>query len=236
MTGCVVLLSLGRHPVSDRARLAPDEAAAISLAVRAGLSPALVYAGPAISEPVLRRGLGLGAAKLAILAIGPEEDPVEPLCDWLAAEQPEIVVTGMRAETGEGSGMLPHLLAARLRRPLVSDCTGLEQSADGAWIAWRAVRGGSRRLLGLSGPAILAVGPRAAPASLGSHALAWRGAVRQFSPSAARDPRHENPLVPARAVPPPLHRVETELAGAARTVTCPDDAATAILEFLRSAR
>src|SRR5688500_19594460 len=111
MTRCVVLVSVGSHPLSRRARLAHQDGAAIAVAAAMGEAPLLLHAGPAEHQRVLRAGLGMGGAGLEILALSPEGDPFECLADRLLAHAPRLILSGTRADLGEGRGLLAYVLA-----------------------------------------------------------------------------------------------------------------------------
>jgi electron transfer flavoprotein beta subunit len=235
MIRCIVLLSIGCNPVSGRPRLPPLEAAAISMALRAGLRPHLLHAGPAAAACCLHRGLGLGAAGLEILAIGPEDDPLPALLDHLTAAAPGLLLAGGRAETGEGSGMLPLRLAESLGRPVITDCADLQHGGPEHWLVRAARRGGARQVLGVTTSAVLSVGAAARMAPLGGRASVDRVTVTPAS--APRDPRHDAALQRVRPVPRPIGAVAAAPAarsGAGR-VDDPVQAATAIFDLLRSA-
>src|SRR5689334_1636297 len=108
-----VLVSIGRHPASGRPRRADRDARAVELALAARLSPRLLHAGAADAAP-LQDYLGMGATEIAVLPLPPKADAVPALAAALAADAPALVLAGAAAEVGEGSGMLPYLLAERL--------------------------------------------------------------------------------------------------------------------------
>jgi electron transfer flavoprotein beta subunit len=79
------------------------------------------------------------------------------------------VLTGTRAASEQGSGMLPHVLASLLNRPVVTDVIAVQPEAD-CWIVTQALPKGARRRLRVSAPAVLAISA-AAPQTL-RHSLA----------------------------------------------------------------
>ena len=100
-----VLLSVGRHPASGRARRAELDSRALELALRLAAASAgdgapvrvhAVHAGSP-AEPALRDYLGMGVERLTVLDIPASADPLAPLIAHLAARRPSLVLAGMRA-------------------------------------------------------------------------------------------------------------------------------------------
>jgi len=231
VTRCTVLVSTGRNPVTGRPRLPPEEAAAISLAVRGGLEPRLLHAGSPDAALALRRGLGLGSPALDILDVGVRGDPLAALIAHLQGDRPEIILCGARAEAGECSGMVPHRLGAALGRTVITRC--LDLSRDGAsWIVRTRMSGGTRRVLGLPPcGAVLTLATGAITATLGSRWDADRGTVTAWPVDAPDDPRHARPARPSRRLPPPI-APPRDIAGGGRVLKDAGEGAEAILELL----
>ena len=223
MTGCAVLLSVGRHPESGRRRLAEAEASAIALAASAGFRPLVVHAGRPADADTLRPALGMGAERLDLLEIEPGEDPFDRLARHLRTIDPDLVLAGRSAETGEASGFLPFVLAERLGRPLIADCASLSAAPGGGWQVATALPGGSRRHLRAYGPLILTVGAAGPPPRYSAYAAARRGRIAIVAGEAAAaagepeaptaageahadraDPRLGCPARRARAMPRPI--------------------------------
>ncbi len=218
MTGCTVLLAPGRNPVSGRARTGPAEAAAVSMAQRAGLTPRLLHAGGGAGA-MLARGLGLGAARLDLLEIGAEDDPVPALAaalsGALAGQGAGLILTGPRAETGEGSGMVPYLLGAALGLPVLDECLALRREG-GALVAIRRAGPGTRQVIALPDRAILVASAAAPPAALGRLIRDPAALCTRHAADAPHDARHDIPPRPARRMPPPIGpAAATETGGAA---------------------
>ncbi|MFO1057761.1 MAG: hypothetical protein U1E53_12440 [Dongiaceae bacterium] len=155
-----VLVSIGRHPASGRARRADRDARAVELALAAGLAPRLLHAGDAAC-PALQDYLGMGVAELAVLPQPAGSDALAPLAEALRG-RPGLVLAGAAAEAGEGSGMLPYLLAERLGLPLLPGLVALEPPApDGTLHLVQALPGGRRRRLRARPPLLATVGERA---------------------------------------------------------------------------
>jgi electron transfer flavoprotein beta subunit len=74
----------------------------------------------------------------------------------------QVVLTGSQAETGEGSGMLPFLLAEGLGWPLVVGLAQVESISDGSALVLQALPRGQRRRLKVKLP-FLATVDNAAP-------------------------------------------------------------------------
>lgn len=111
-----VLLSIGRHPVSGRARRAAADARALELALRLpGAEIHAVHAGDP-DEPALRDYLGMGIARLGVVPMPQGHDPIPALIAWLRSLQPDIVLAGLRGENGLDTGLCP----TRLRMPSIT--------------------------------------------------------------------------------------------------------------------
>jgi electron transfer flavoprotein beta subunit len=237
-----VLLSMGGHPASGRPRLAPGEAAALSLA--RGLAATLpggcigaLHAGPAANAGPLRAALGLGAARLDLLAIGPNEDPLPALAAALATEPARLVLTGSAAETGLGSGTLPYALAEMLGWPLAEAVTALAAAQAGTVDLLCAESGGRRRRLRQPLPAIVVVRPDAAPPGLAALGPMRRGTVGIRPAEAVPDLAAAWDLRPARRRPRRLDRspaAEASAGAAIQSPQTPAEAADLILDFLRN--
>ncbi|MGN5927377.1 electron transfer flavoprotein subunit beta, partial [Pseudomonas aeruginosa] len=69
------------------------------------------------------------------------------LAEHLRDSRAQLVLTRSKAQTGEGSGMLPFLLAARLGWPLVVGLAEVEKVDDGCAQVLQALPRGQRRRL-----------------------------------------------------------------------------------------
>ena len=173
------LISAGRHPVSGAPRSCRGDAVAMALG-RSLVGDALrvVHAG-AEQEPSLQDYLALGAKNIEVLPINPNGDVVAVLAAYL--KDVDIILTGVGAELGAGSGLLPYALAQTLERPIVSNVLDAKVANSGASSADVEIRQflpkGQRRRLACSLPLVIAVHPlspgrtqiRICPPFVGSH-------------------------------------------------------------------
>lgn len=188
-----VLLSIGRHPVSGRARRAATDAQALEMAL--ALRPkrlTAIHAGPAADADALRAYLGMGLERLTVLVLPEGADPVEPLIAHLRRLAPSLVLTGRQAEDGEGSGMLPYLIARGLDAAVVADVVRIGPSDAPASSAnmtdlVQALPRGQRRALTVTGRLIATVHPSAPPARASAFGPARRGVIEPVAAQATAD-------------------------------------------------
>ena len=158
----ISLVSIGAHPTSGRARRAEQDARAVELGLQlAGDNLQVLHAGDA-AEPALRAYLGMGLAQLHVLEQPPGADALPVLSEYLQGAGAQVVLTGSQAETGEGSGMLPFLLAERLGWPVVVGLAEVESISNGVAQVLQALPRGQRRRLKVRLP-MLATVDNAAP-------------------------------------------------------------------------
>jgi len=150
----VVLLSSGRNPVSGRERCARRDARSITLARSTGLPVIGVHVGQ--PSAALQAYLGLGLADLVLIPSAAGEDPVPALCAWLKEQTFALVFAGSQAETGDGSGLVPYLIAKALGIPLLPNIVDATVVPPG-WRITQALPGGRRRQLGIKTAAVLTV-------------------------------------------------------------------------------
>jgi electron transfer flavoprotein beta subunit len=243
-----VLVSIGRHPASGRARRADSDARALELALR--LSPAapplVIHAGDP-REPALRDYLGMGLESMTVLELPAGADPVPALAAHLQAVRPQLVLAGAGAEAGEGSGMVPYALAAALDAVLAADIAEIALAGDRLALL-QALPRGRRRRLSAALPAVVTVGSAAPPARPFAFGPARRGRLEVVNAVAIPDAERATwRLHPARARPKRLKtagdgsaaerlRAATEIAaGRGRLLVDPPpaEAARAIWDYLR---
>lgn len=245
MTGeVIVLVSVGRHPVSGRARRASLDARAVTLArslqdVRLDL----VHAGSE-TDPALRDYLGMGVGRMSVLTIGTDDDVVPPLLAYLEARPDALVLAGERAEQGESSGMVPYLLAERSGRPLVPGAAGLSFDGERVEVA-QGLPGGRRRQVGAPRNAIVTISsaaPDPVPVAFGQ---ARRGVIEpvacQSTPytidgrwQAARPKPRRLKIVGEGSAADRMRAATQMVQGRAELLDHPDadEAARAILDYL----
>lgn len=157
------LVSVGKHPGSGRARRADQDARAVEM----GLSIApegleVVHAGDA-AQAVLRDYAGMGLKSLKVISQPAEADAVPALSEYLSADLPDIILTGVRAESGESSGMTAYLLGEKLGLPVVTRVAEIRSVSEGQAEVLQALPRGQRRALRVSLPFVASV-DTAAPA------------------------------------------------------------------------
>ncbi|CEP34179.1 MULTISPECIES: electron transfer flavoprotein subunit beta [unclassified Halomonas] len=165
-----VLVSIGRHPTTGRARRAEQDARGLELALAIeaelpGTRISMLHAGSQddSSEAALRgylgmaTGVGMGLESMTLLEQPEGSDAIPALAKHLAATSPQLVITGARAERGEGSGLLPYALAEHLGWPLVNSLASVEKVENGVVTLLQALPRGQRRRLKVRLPAIISV-------------------------------------------------------------------------------
>jgi len=99
------------------------------------------------------------------------------LLDYLKGSGAQLVLTGSQAETGEGSGMLPYLLAEQLGWPLVVGLAEVEQVENGVAQVLQALPRGQRRRLQVRVPFLASVDNAAPTARQSAFGPARRGTL-----------------------------------------------------------
>src|SRR4051794_5882169 len=190
MVDIAVLLSVGSHPASGRARRSPLDAQALELALRlleAGQATRIhaLHAGnPA--EPALRDYLGMGLDRLEVLETAPGADPVPALTARLRELAPALILAGTVAEGGEDSGMVPYLIAQALNRTLAPDIAGIA-FPDAEAALTQALPRGQPRLITAAPPLVATLHGSAHAARQIAFARARRGTIDARQVTARQD-------------------------------------------------
>ena len=172
-TGVTVLVSTSIHPLSGRPCTSRNDTLALEIARQlAGDSPRTLHVGDP-QDAALPDYLAFGARCVEVLPGVPGTDIVAALADHVRSAK--LILCGARAQSGEASGMLPYLLAAALKRPLLADVLEIKLVGDSAQVT-QFLPKGRRRTVTVSLPAIIAVHPLAT--ALPRYAYARRVAGR----------------------------------------------------------
>lgn len=175
------LVSIGRHPLSGRERRAQTDARAVELGLRLAPQALEVLHVGEPQHPGLDGYAGMGLAMLRVLSQSEQADAVPALVDYLRAQPRDIILTGMQAERGESSGMLPYLLAEQLGCPVVTGITEIRGVADGVAEVLQAQPRGQRRLLQVALPFVASVDLAAPPPRQYAYGVARRAKIEALS-------------------------------------------------------
>ncbi|NVJ11862.1 electron transfer flavoprotein subunit beta, partial [Myxococcus sp. AM001] len=115
-------------------------------------------------------------------------DALPVLVDYLADSGTQLVLTGSQAETGEGSGMLPYLLAEQLGWPLVVGLAAVEKVENGVAQVLQALPRGQRRHLQVRLPFVASVDNAAPTARQSAFGPARRGVLSAEEVERIADP------------------------------------------------
>ncbi|MEP1384808.1 MAG: electron transfer flavoprotein subunit beta [Paraglaciecola sp.] len=179
-----VLVSVGEHPLSARPCRAEQDARALELGLM--LAPEnlqIVYAGTtsdSAAAAVLKEYMGMGIDQVEVLDVPPKTDVTLPLLEKLKQDCPDVVLTGMRAENGESSGMLPYLLSEQLKMamvPAISNILSIDKTAGFAEVL-QALPRGQRRKVKVNLPFIASVDMAAAAPRQSAYGSAMRGHLK----------------------------------------------------------
>jgi electron transfer flavoprotein beta subunit len=207
----IALVSVGAHPTSGRPRRAEQDARAVELGLSlAGERLQVLHAGDPQQE-ALRAYLGMGLEQIKVLEQPAKSDALPVLVDYLADSNAQLVLTGSQAETGEGSGMLPFLLAEQLGWPLVVGLAAVEQVSNGMAQVLQALPRGQRRRLQVRLPFVACVDNAAPTARQSAFGPARRGLLSAEEVELVVDPLFANAqLQPAKPRPKRLKVIKAK--------------------------
>ena len=161
------LISVGRHPISGEARHCRNDSLAMTIALELtkrlnkvssnASNVQVLHAGNPGNE-ALADYLALGANQIDIIPVAIDEDIVDSLAAKLA--NIDLILTGSRAESGKDSGLLPYLLAEKLKIPLVANALAITPIANGIEVL-QFLPKGKRRSVTVQLPAIVVIHPLA---------------------------------------------------------------------------
>ena len=207
----VALVSIGIHPASGRSRRAEQDARAVELGLQlAGDNLQVLHAGDP-HEPALRAYLGMGLDELHVLEQPQGADALPVLCDYVREAGVQLVLAGGQAETGEGSGMLPYLLAEQLGWPLLVGIAHIESIHNGVAVVLQALPRGQRRRLRVRLPFMATVDNAAPKARQSAYGPATRGLVEVQVVEAIADDLSTNAVLqPAKPRPKRLKVIKAK--------------------------
>jgi electron transfer flavoprotein beta subunit len=178
----ISLVSIGEHPTSRRPRRAEQDARAIELGLKlVGDNLQILHASELSDDPsqqtALRSYLGMGLAEINLLEMSENADAVLVIAEYLKQQKNDIILTGVRAENGESSGMLPYLLAEQLGMAMVTsiaEILSIDEVNQQAEVL-QALPRGQRRKLKIDLPFIASVDMAAAMPRQSAFGPAMRG-------------------------------------------------------------
>ncbi|MBV2185934.1 MAG: hypothetical protein KUL88_15490 [Rhizobium sp.] len=214
--------------------MAPGDARALEMALRVTPHPIALHVGDA-SNISLRDYLGMGLDTIEILGTWTDGDDIVPtLRARLAELNPDLVLTGMAADAGEASGMVPYLLAHGLGIRHVSSIASIESIEAGEAVVLQAYRGAARRRLAVGLPAVISASELAPAPRARAFTRSGRGKLCATNATFVKD--HEAATwtrAPARRRPKKIAAGQAAGDGAPLVGLTADEAAQSILEFLR---
>lgn len=242
-----VLASIGRNPVSGAARPNRNDVLALEIARHLEGEITVLHAGD-IAATAIGDYLAYGAARVDVVPIAEGQDAAPALAERLAGF--DLILSGSRSEGGEGSGLVPYLVAERLGLPLIGQ--GLDvRIADGRAEVTQFMPKGQRRRVRVQLPAVIAIHPMApvdphyayarrvagkierqpAPEAIAASSTAWHSELATKKP--VKFKAAETKAGHARM----LSAIVTEAKGGAVVKTgTPAEKAQAILTYLREHR
>jgi electron transfer flavoprotein beta subunit len=218
----VSLISIGQHPASGRARRAEQDGRAVELGMTLAEASSskenltVIHAGDsqqASQQAALRSYAGMGLESVRVLQLRESADAVKTLSEYLHKHAPDIILTGVRAESGESSGMMPYLLGEALGLPVVSRIADIVSIKEGVAEILQALPRGQRRALTVRLPFIASVDNAAAEPRQSAFGPASRALMEQQRCNSEPDAeRNEWSILPARKRPKRLKIVKAKTA------------------------
>jgi electron transfer flavoprotein beta subunit len=239
----LVLAAIGRNPVSGSARPNRDDLLALELGRQLG-DVSLLHAGDR-DQSALNDYLAYGATTLDVVPATEAQDIASLLADHAGSY--DLILTGTRAEGGEGSGLVPYLVAERLGWPVIAQALAAA-IVDGHAEVTQALPKGQRRHVRVRLPAVIAIDPKAPVTPRYAFARRMAGQIVRHDTVAAPSPDTAWRVEPATKRPVKfkaresnsgharmLSAIVTEAKGGAVINTgSPADKAQAILSYLRT--
>ncbi|MGV8853907.1 MAG: FAD-binding protein [Devosia sp.] len=238
----LVLAASGRNPVNGTPRANRNDVLALELARQLSPDVTLLHAAP--DNAATADYLAYGATALDHLPTTPEHDIAKILAEQATGH--DLILAGTRAEGGEGSGLVPYLVAEALGLPIVAQAIAITV-ADGHAEVTQALAKGQRRQLRVALPAVVVVHPGAPVTPRYAYARRLSGKVQTLpAPTLAPEPSAWH-TEPATRRPVKFKAAETK-AGHARMLSAivaparggavlasgsAADKAQAILDYLR---
>ena len=209
----VSLISVGKHPQSGRERRAEQDGRAVELGMSLNAGNLTVLHAGDPQQNALRSYAGMGLNSIRVLEMDPAADAIAPLSSYLKQHSPDIVLAGVRAESGESSGMVPYQLAEQLGWPLVSRIADIISVEGGVAEILQALPRGQRRALKVRLPFVASVDNAAQEARQSAFGPSSRAALDLQSTQSTTDVvRDEWSEAPARKRPKRLKKVKATTA------------------------
>jgi electron transfer flavoprotein beta subunit len=173
-----VLVSTAVHPLSGRPCTSRNDTLALETArqLSGGALRTLHVGDP--QDAALPDYLAFGANCVEVLPVAPGDDAIAALAERVHSAK--LVLCGTRAQSGESSGMLPYLLAAALKRPILADVLEAQLVGDSVKVT-QFLPKGRRRTVTVSLPAIIAVHPLATAAPRYAYARRVAGRIETLT-------------------------------------------------------
>lgn len=205
------LVSIGQHEKSGREQRASQDARAVELGLKlVGTEVQLLHVGSE-QNIALKQYLGMGLPKLTLLKTTENSDATAAVLDHLKTTPTDILLTGIRAENGEASGLLPYQLAAQLGWPIVDRIADIQKIDNGKAEVLQALPRGQRRLLRVPLPFVATVDNAATTPRQSAFGAARRASIDEQAITAPIDEtRQDWQQTPAKAKPKRLNVVKAK--------------------------